>query len=106
MTTAELFREVMMILWNGDLLASTEARAIASYIKNHRVNAENAFEVQAIMWDKPVRLVKDAETAMSDYPVPRTDYPEDSHHIVLFDDESQVIITARNGIGSGIEVVA
>ncbi|MBS0369051.1 MAG: hypothetical protein JSS57_07620 [Proteobacteria bacterium] len=99
--TSHLFSDVMLLLWSDPkdhLDVSREATAIASYVKNHRVNAENAFEVLQIMWPEAKVLVR--RDAVLD------DDPERLLFDVSFADKSQAIVGAVKGIGSLVDVVS
>jgi hypothetical protein len=74
-----------------------EAVAIASYVKTHRVNTDNVFEVIRIMWPKAKLSVKrelgewdKAETVLYD---------------VTFPDKSQGLVASMDGIGTEYEVI-
>jgi hypothetical protein len=97
MKTSELFSSVMSVLWDGAENPPKEAVAIASYIKTHRVNAENALEVLHIMWPSAKLQVRpDGEG------VPAGSIWFD----VQFEDGSQVMVDAEDGIGNSIEVLS
>lgn len=101
MKTSELFNDVMALLWSDPkdrLSVSREAEAIASFIKNHRVNAENAFEVIGIMWPTATVVVRDNATLDDD--------PERSLFDVKFADGSQALVGAIKGIGSMVDLVS
>ena len=97
MDCATLFDNTMYVLWdnkNDDI--PKEAIAVASYIKSHgRINHANAFDVIAVMW--PLTRMH-----------ARLPEHDDGHATVLYDvtfpDESHCLITALDGIGSGIEL--
>ncbi len=96
MKTAELFSQVMMILWDGEEQPTREAKAIASFVKTHRVNAENALEVRLIMWpDSNISIRMPGESIAQG----------EIWFDVTFEDGSQCMIQADDGIGSSIEVL-
>lgn len=104
MPTNVLFDAVMGLLWNnsepdaGSPPPPKEAVAIASYVKNHRVNAENAFEVLRIMWPDSLFQPRCNHT-------PFGDDPSETAVDVKFVDGSQVLIIARRGLGDAVEVI-
>lgn len=99
MRTSELFNDVMMLIWDGaDRDLPKEAVAIASYVKSHRINAENAFEVINIMWLEGAKVAVRADGEGIE--------PGLIWFDVTFADGSQVMINAPMGIGSWIEVIS
>ena len=98
MKTSYLLNDVMMLIWDGaDRDLPKEAQAIASYVKTHRVNAENVFEVINIMWPEAKMTVrKDGEGIE----------PGSIWFDVNFEDGSQVMVNANKGIGDSLEVVS
>ena len=98
MRTSELFNGVMAVLWGNDPASHPkEAVAIASYIKTHRVNAENACEVLKIMWPEATFLVRELSSDQK---------PDEVLFDVQFEDESQVLLICNHGIGDSMEVVS
>lgn len=98
MTQASDFNNIMRYLWgDNEPTQPFIIRAIADNIRGRRgVNPENAFDVLYLLnWPHKMYI--------------RTSEIESEPHIavahVTFDDESQIIIEAPHGIGSGVEIV-
>lgn len=112
MKTNAIFNAVMDVLWDNapDLNSlggrqsgfpepGKVARALASYVKNHRVNAENGFEVLALLWpEASMSLRRDAE--QFDHDDRSTAWFD-----VKFEDGSQVLLIATRGIASQLEII-
>lgn len=102
MQTSVLFNDVMLLLWDahveGDEVPK-EAIAIAAYIKNHRVNAENAFEVLRIMWPNAKMQPRPIGEGVT------SDSPSEVWYDVQFEDGSQVLLQSLAGQGSAVEVI-
>ena len=96
MKTSELFSDVMAILWDADMSESKEAVAIAAYVKTHRVNAENALEVINIMWPTATMQIRADGQGIE---------PGTIWFDVKFDDNSQAMVNANDGIGNSIELI-
>lgn len=98
MKQSDLFDQVMSLIWENDAPSNKEAVAIVSYIKNHRVNAENAFEVLAIMWPDSTLIVRPPGQGVSENPA-------EVWYDLQFSDGSQVLLLSMRGIGCSIEVL-
>lgn len=99
--TANLFNAVMEILWDDDTAppAGKVATALASYVKNHRVNHENAFEVLHILFSDECKMsVRRGDEGVT------IDEPGNVWYDVQFLDGSQMLLLSRNGIGSSLEI--
>lgn len=103
MKTSNLFDGVMSLIWDeggAKETASTEARAVASYVKNHRVNSENACEVLEIMWPQAIMKPRPNGEGVT------CDDPADVWFDIQFEDGSQVLMMTRRGIGTSLGVVS
>lgn len=97
---AALFNQVMDIIWEtGAPEPGKIAKALASYVKNHRVNHENAFEVLNILFDGCSITPRKDDAGVT------CDDESDVWYDVLFADRSQVLLMSRRGIGSAIEMI-
>lgn len=92
----------MRSLWgDSDVDLPKEAVAVASYIKNHKVNPENALEVVRIMWP---------ESKFEPH-IPAEDVAGDIAECtvwfyVTFPDGSRSLVVSKNGIGDSVEVLS
>lgn len=97
MKTNELFEQTMRALWDNIYdTTPKEAVAVASYIKTHRVNAENALEVLRIMWPDAKVVVRHDAMDQAD---------NEAWFDIQFEDGSQILVGAPNGIGSSLEMI-
>ena len=100
MKQAQLFDSTMAVLWDSVAGPTNPvARALASYVKTHRVNAENGFDVLRLLWP-------DAEmTARASF-TPVTDDESETQFDVKFPDGSSVLLIGHRGICNMIEVIS
>lgn len=95
-SNASNFNDIMRYLWGDNEPAHSFAiKAVADNIRGRRgINPENAFDVLSLLGWPHKLYIRTSETQ---------DHIAVAH--VTFDDESQIIIEAPNGIGSGVEIV-
>ena len=92
----------MRVIW-GDVEEDTpkEAVAVASYVKNHKVNPENALEVVRIMWPgaklDPYIPTGDEVRAGS--------FECEVWFYATFPDDSRSLIVSKRGVGDSVEVL-
>lgn len=113
MRTSVLLDEVMLLLGNPKAVEndigetpSKQAQAIASFVKNHRINVKNVFEVVEIMW--PEAEINIREKFMDYYDYVESDANKKSFAVydIIFKDGSQGVIISWRGIGEVFELVA
>jgi hypothetical protein len=94
---------VMRIIWGDEEEHSPATVALASYVKNHaRRNPENVFEVIDILYPKQVRAMTQRDENGHHNPLTGNEFCVD----VQFDDDSQILVVCRNGIGHGLEFIS
>lgn len=97
MDIASTLNHVMTIIWGDEVEdCPIVAKALASYVKTHgRRNHENVFDVIDILWgDKAILGIRTLTNGPREYLVD-----------VQFDDDSQILVYCRNGIGNGLELI-
>lgn len=106
MRTSMLLDEVVRILdatpreLDPEAKYSGEARAIASYVKNHKVNHSNVFDIIAIMWPNcTMRIAEDEQRGefVTDYAQQQSESEEITAYNVTFEDDSQGIVVSQRG---------
>jgi hypothetical protein len=102
MTMAELCADVMSVLW-GDTDSSHTgvARACAAYVKTHRTNVENLFDVIGILYRDEAHVVhmREADAVRAGDVAPATLYVA----TVAFIDGSSCVVECTDGIGHSCE---
>lgn len=96
MDNATLFNYVMAHIWDPDRDNDVIAHAVASHVKTHRINAENAFEVlRVLQWNGAMKLdVREGDDFEPAY----------CWYRVTFPDDSVALVGGRNGIGDAVEL--
>lgn len=97
-TTASLFAAVMSCLWDDhgpDSNHDRVTRALASHVKTHKLNPENAFDVLNLFWP--------SASCQPRFAVGNVNEPEEQAYFAKFDDGSQAIIISGRGIGNSVE---
>jgi hypothetical protein len=114
----QTFAAVMNVLWGnlddpksgtlGQILdgaprpaVSAIVRALASFVKNHRVNHENAFEVLCLLWPTARMSLRKLE----DGDEPFSDDPSEAIFDLVFEDGSQAMVISKRAIGDQVEVL-
>lgn len=100
-TDAILFEATMAALWDNDEETTRVVTALASYVKNHRANVENAFDVLSILWPE----AKMKFSALAGDARPSTDDPSEVWFEITFTDESRCDVQALRGIGCAVEQI-
>lgn len=94
---------VMSAIWDGGrtLEPQPTIKALVSYVRSHanNRNVENVFEVIDILWGENIRALKQRNDMESHG---GADYCVD----VQFDDDSQILVECRNGIGHGLQLIS
>ncbi len=99
MKISEQLDAVMAAMWENGKATEPTTKALVSYVKNHgNRNPENVFEVIDVLWSNNVRAITQRPNTK--------DGPREYEVDVQFDDDSQVLLTCRNGIGNAIEVIS
>lgn len=98
-TDAVLFEATLSSLWAPEEPAPRIIHALVSFVKNHRINPENAFEVLQILWpDATMKFL-----ALSGDEQPSSDDPSEVWFEVTFADGSRADVQALRGIGAAVE---